>query len=256
MHGVGGTWGALATSLFASKAVNQAGSDGLFFGNPGQMTSQIIAIVASYAIAIVGTYVILKVISLFTQLRASDDEQEIGMDLTQHGEDAYTDFVSGSSMVWVGESLWPSSAAGVANRRGTVNGLEETTIVDVATTINAFVITQATWHLDGPVHVRWGITTARETLAVAGHCAMAIEANTNLMLGNQYYTLAGPCTVMCLLETAAQAITDTASGREVLSGVAAAKGVATNFTTGLEARMMQKLRGLWPVWRQPRLTRS
>lgn len=121
---------------------------------------------------------------------------------------------------------------------GYAGGLEETTIVDVAATINAFVMTQATWHLDGPVHVRWGITTARETLAVAGHCAMAIEANTHLMLGNQYYTLAGPCTVMCLLETAAQAITDTASGREVLSGVAAAKGVATNFTTGMEARMM------------------
>ncbi|KFD41413.1 methyltransferase [Peptococcaceae bacterium SCADC1_2_3] len=121
---------------------------------------------------------------------------------------------------------------------GYAGGLEETTIVDVATTINAFVMTQATWHLDGPVHVRWGITTARETLAVAGHCAMAIEANTNLMLGNQYYTIAGPCTVMCLLETAAQAITDTASGREVLSGVAASKGVATNYTTGLEARMM------------------
>jgi len=121
---------------------------------------------------------------------------------------------------------------------GYAGGLEETTIVDVAATINAFVMTQATWHLDGPVHVRWGITTAREALAVAGHCAMAIEANTHLMLGNQYYTMAGPCTVMCLLETAAQAITDTASGREILSGVAAAKGVATNYTTGLEARMM------------------
>lgn len=121
---------------------------------------------------------------------------------------------------------------------GYAGGLEETTIVDIATTINAFVMTHATWHLDGPVHVRWGITTAREALTVAGHCAMAIEANSHLMLGNQYYTLAGPCTVMCLLETAAQAITDTASGREVLSGVAAAKGVATNFTTGMEARMM------------------
>lgn len=124
---------------------------------------------------------------------------------------------------------------------GYAGGLEETTIVDVATTLNAFVMTKATWHLDGPVHVRWGITTAREALAVAGHCAMAIEANTNLMLGNQYYTLAGPCTVMCLLETAAQAITDTASGREVLSGVAASKGVATNYTTGMEARMMAEV---------------
>ena len=121
---------------------------------------------------------------------------------------------------------------------GYAGGLEETTIVDVAAHINAFVMAHATWHLDGPVHVRWGITTAREPLAVAAHCAMAIEANTNLMLGNQYYTLAGPCTVMCLLETAAQAITDTASGREVLSGVAASKGVATNYTTGMEARMM------------------
>ncbi|XFO64055.1 hypothetical protein SPSIL_001610 [Sporomusa silvacetica DSM 10669] len=124
---------------------------------------------------------------------------------------------------------------------GYAGGLEETTIVDVATTINSFVMTQATWHLDGPVHVRWGITTAREALAVAGHAAMAIEANTNLMLGNQYYTVAGPCTVMCLLETAAQAMTDTASGREILSGVAASKGVTTNYTTGMEARMMAEV---------------
>jgi methylamine--corrinoid protein Co-methyltransferase len=121
---------------------------------------------------------------------------------------------------------------------GYAGGLEETTIVDVATTLNAFLMTQAHWHLDGPIHVRWGITTARESLAVAGHCARAIEENTQCLLGNQYYTLAGPCTVMCLLETAAQSITDTASGREVVSGVASAKGVATNYTTAMEARFM------------------
>lgn len=122
---------------------------------------------------------------------------------------------------------------------GYCGGLEETTIVDVATTLNSFVMTQATWHLDGPIHVRWGITTAREPLAVAAHCSRAIEAGApNLMLGNQYYTIAGPCTVMCLLETAAQAISDTASGREILSGVASAKGVTTDKTTGLEARFM------------------
>jgi len=121
---------------------------------------------------------------------------------------------------------------------GYAGGLEETTIVDVATHLNAFVMNQASWHLDGPIHVRWGITTAREPLAVAGHAGRAIEAHTDLLLGNQYYTIAGPGTVMCLLETAAQSITDTASGREVLSGVASAKGVATNKTTGLEARFM------------------
>ncbi len=121
---------------------------------------------------------------------------------------------------------------------GYAGGLEETTICDVASTLNAFVMCQANYVLDGPVHVRWGITTARETLAVAGHCARAINANTDLLLANQYYTMAGPCTVMCLLETAAQAITDTASGRELLSGVAAAKGVTTNCNTPMEARFM------------------
>lgn len=121
---------------------------------------------------------------------------------------------------------------------GYAGGLEETTICNVASTLNAFVMCQANYVLDGPVHVRWGITTARETLAVAGHCARAINANTDLILANQYYTMAGPCTVMCLLETAAQAITDSASGRELLSGVAAAKGVTSNCNTPMEARFM------------------
>jgi methylamine--corrinoid protein Co-methyltransferase len=95
-----------------------------------------------------------------------------------------------------------------------------------------------TWHLDGPVHMRWGITTTREALAIAGHAIMAVNSQWPILSGNQYYTMAGPCTVMCLLETAAQAITDTASGREIMSGVAAAKGVITDKTTGMEARFM------------------
>lgn len=91
VHGVGGTWGALATGLFASKAVNDLGNNGVFFGNPKQIVPQIIATLASWAIAIVGTFLILKVISLFTKLRASEEDQDIGLDVTQHGEDAYTD---------------------------------------------------------------------------------------------------------------------------------------------------------------------
>ena len=79
---------------------------------------------------------------------------------------------------------------------------------------------------------------ARGTLQVAAHAAAAIDANTDLLLANQYYPVAGPCTEMCLLETAAQAITDTASGRELLSGSAAAKGVVQDKTTGMEARIM------------------
>ena len=58
VHGVGGTWGALATGLFATKAVNAAGGDGLFYGNPGQLWIQIVAVAATYALAIVGTVVI------------------------------------------------------------------------------------------------------------------------------------------------------------------------------------------------------
>ncbi len=114
VHGVGGTWGALATGLFASKAVNELGNDGAFFGNPGQMVPQLIAIAASYAIAIVGTFVILKVINVFTKLRATDEEQEIGLDFTQHGEDAYADTVSGSPFgTGVGTPV-ASVAAGIA----------------------------------------------------------------------------------------------------------------------------------------------
>ena len=86
--------------------------------------------------------------------------------------------------------------------------------------------------------IRWGTTMARGTLQVAAHAAAAIDANTDLLLANQYYPIAGPCTEMCLLETAAQAITDTASGRELLSGSAAAKGVVEDKTTGMEARIM------------------
>jgi len=67
---------------------------------------------------------------------------------------------------------------------------------------------------------------------------MAIDTNTDLLLANQYYTMAGPCTEMNLMEIAAQAMCDTVSGRELLSGVASAKGVKTDHISGLEARML------------------
>lgn len=121
---------------------------------------------------------------------------------------------------------------------GYSGGVEETAICDVATMIASFVMFNCDIHLDGPIHIRWGTTTTRETLQIAAHASMAIDANTNLLLGNQYYTMAGPCTEMCLLEVAAQAITDTVSGRELISGSASAKGVVKDKTTGLEARML------------------
>ncbi|MEA4927034.1 MAG: ammonium transporter [Syntrophomonadaceae bacterium] len=90
IHGVGGTFGALITGVLASTAVNPAGVDGLLFGNPEQLLIQAIAVAASIAFAAVGTFILLKVISIFTPLRVSDEDEEIGLDITQHGEDAYS----------------------------------------------------------------------------------------------------------------------------------------------------------------------
>ncbi|PYO54418.1 MAG: ammonia channel protein, partial [Candidatus Rokuibacteriota bacterium] len=89
VHGVGGTWGALATGLFASKAINDAGADGLFFGNPGQLWTQVIAVVSTIALAVVLTWVILKVVDALVGLRVSDEDEAAGLDLSQHSETAY-----------------------------------------------------------------------------------------------------------------------------------------------------------------------
>lgn len=105
VHGVGGTWGAIATGLFASKAVNPAGADGLFYGNPDQLLTQIIATAMSWIFAAVMTFIILKVIGLFMQVRADDDEEKSGLDLTEHGERgyAYQDLVAGVPVLAVGD---------------------------------------------------------------------------------------------------------------------------------------------------------
>ena len=89
VHGVGGTWGALATGLFASAAINAAGANGLFHGNPALLGKQVIAILAVAAYAFVLTFVILKVIGALTPLRLDMDDEETGLDLSQHGETGY-----------------------------------------------------------------------------------------------------------------------------------------------------------------------
>jgi Amt family ammonium transporter len=90
VHGVGGTWGALATGLFATKLVNDAGGDGLFYGNPGQLWTQIVAVAATIALAVVGSAIILKVVDAIVGLRVSDEDEEAGLDLSQHSETAYS----------------------------------------------------------------------------------------------------------------------------------------------------------------------
>ena len=115
VHGVGGTWGALATGLFATTSVNAAGGDGLFFGNPGQLWTQVVAVAATFALAIVGTWVILKVVDALVGLRVSEDDEVVGLDLSQHSETAYvlgggsySEFASGTGAF--GEAVRASEA--------------------------------------------------------------------------------------------------------------------------------------------------
>jgi Amt family ammonium transporter len=89
VHGVGGIIGALATGLFATKTVNEFGADGLFYGNPGLLVNQIIAIVVVVAYSAGVTFILLKVIDATVGIRVSSDEELAGLDASQHGEVAY-----------------------------------------------------------------------------------------------------------------------------------------------------------------------
>lgn len=90
IHGVGGVLGILATGLFASKAVNPAGADGLLFGNPTQFGVQFLTAAAVAAFAFIGTYAVLKLVEIVIGLRVSQEEEVTGLDLTQHNERAYS----------------------------------------------------------------------------------------------------------------------------------------------------------------------
>ena len=90
VHGVGGAWGAIATGLFASSAVNSAAANGLINGNPAQLGIQLVAVAVVVAYAGVMTFVILKVINLFVALRVPEQDEVLGLDASQHREAAYT----------------------------------------------------------------------------------------------------------------------------------------------------------------------
>lgn len=101
VHGVGGTVGALLTGLFATKQVNEFGNDGLFFGNPGLLWTQFVGVIATYVFAAVGTWIILQILSSLMPLRVKEEIEYQGLDVPEHGEEAYGqefEFVSGMSM--------------------------------------------------------------------------------------------------------------------------------------------------------------
>ncbi len=90
IHGVGGVLGILATGLFASKAINAGGADGLFFGNAAQFGTQAIMVAAVVVFSVVGTWLILKVVDGLVGLRVSPEDESTGLDLSQHNERGYS----------------------------------------------------------------------------------------------------------------------------------------------------------------------
>lgn len=105
VHGIGGMWGAIATGLWATTAVNPDGANGLFYGETNLFVAQVISIGVAVIFAVVGSTVLYKVVNALVALRASDDEEITGLDLTEHGERGYNvglfagapSFVSGES---------------------------------------------------------------------------------------------------------------------------------------------------------------
>lgn len=89
-HGIGGVWGAIATGIFASKGINPAGADGLIYGNAAQVGTQIIAVVAVAIFAFTVTAIIAKLIDLIIGLRVTEEEEIVGLDISQHGEISYS----------------------------------------------------------------------------------------------------------------------------------------------------------------------
>jgi Amt family ammonium transporter len=89
VHGVGGIFGAIMTGIFATKAINPAGNDGLLYGNPSLLTTQLIAVGTTVLFVGVGSGVILLVLKAVMGLRVTEEEERQGLDLSQHNESAY-----------------------------------------------------------------------------------------------------------------------------------------------------------------------
>jgi Amt family ammonium transporter len=100
-HGLGGTVGALLTGVFAQKALNGV-ADGVLYGNPGQFVIQATAVLAAIVYSGVLSFVLLKLIGAVMPLRADADDQNVGLDLTEHGEEAYVHADGSSVMRWAG----------------------------------------------------------------------------------------------------------------------------------------------------------
>jgi Amt family ammonium transporter len=85
-HGMGGLWGSIATGIFASQAINPAGANGLLFGNPAQLWVQVVTVAVTAGFSFIVTYIMATLIDLFIGLRVSENEELVGLDISQHAE--------------------------------------------------------------------------------------------------------------------------------------------------------------------------
>jgi Amt family ammonium transporter len=108
-HGLAGIGGALLTGVFASRAMNPAGGDGLLAGHPGQVWIQLVAVASAVALAAMGTLLILKVVDLTMGVRVALHDEISGLDLSEHGEEAY-----------VGGDVSGVSGSGIAIGQGVI----------------------------------------------------------------------------------------------------------------------------------------
>jgi len=88
-HGIGGTWGAIATGIFATVAVNPASTNGLIYGSAMQLVKQLVAVVVVWGFAFGVTWVVGKIVDVTIGLRVTTTEETVGLDISQHGERAY-----------------------------------------------------------------------------------------------------------------------------------------------------------------------
>lgn len=92
-HGIGGVWGGIATGLFAKTSINSVARwDGLVFGNVHLFVAQVLSIIITAAVTVVGTLICIGIIRIFTPLRVDQKEEALGLDISQHGENAYPSF--------------------------------------------------------------------------------------------------------------------------------------------------------------------
>ena len=116
IHGIGGTWGSIATGLWASTEVNPAGANGLFYGETHLLFAQVVSVVVAFALAIVGSFILYKIVTAFTTMHTDAAEETAGLDIIEHGERGYNHALATGSPF--GEALQQpslSTATGVQN---------------------------------------------------------------------------------------------------------------------------------------------